>query len=330
MRQFADAAAAPSYARALNRLIGDFSAAVAFLLSGPVFEELGCTGRTFVAAAKAAYAEDGPGGDPDEARLLARQLLTQTGQLLERLAAAGKEYSELIVQQERTDRMLREDASRIIAQSLAALETGLESLNEALEDPALDDPEALASRLSAAAGESFERLRLGWQAVYAQLPNASLPQTPMAFSQRQMYIETVKLFNQHRLSGASRGGGADRGASRWLFGRGQRPSRPGVPGAYSQVLGTIVAGGGEIIRAALEQWHRGALERAMRMSAQAGDAGVGGQGDMPLPDRLAIVQRTAGQLVSLRRELVRGLSAQWFVLGLLRRSCASAQRPEAC
>lgn len=298
-----------------------------------MFEDLGCAGRTFVAAARAAYSDGGSGLDPDNARRLGRQLLTQTGQVMERLATAAAEYREAIERQKRNEQTTGETAARIMLAAQTALDEGLNSLRGRLKDSALDDPETVSAKLSGVAAESYERLRRGWQAVYAELPNALLPQTPMAFSQRQMYIETVKLFNQHRLSAYERGGGVDRPAPRGIFGRGpQRPDRAGSgAGASAQAMGSIISAGGDIIRGALEQWHRGAMERAMRVIAQASGTGAAAApGEVPLPERLAIIERTSGQLVALRRELARGLSARWFLIGLLRQGTSPVRRPEAC
>lgn len=297
-----------------------------------MFEDLGCTGRTFVAAARAAYADSDPGANPEEARRLGRQLLAQAGQLVERLESAAIEYTRFLDQQQRSEQDMAEKAAdiRVLAQN--ALDAGLMQLKAEFADPTLDDPEALSAKLHAVAADSFDRLRGGWQAVYAELPNASLPQTPMAFSQRQMYIETVKLFNKHRLSGLEGSGSSERAVGRGFFGRSpQRESRPaaGAAGAGSQPLSSVLSGGGDVVRNALDQWHRGARERALRLTAQAVDSPLETPGDMPLPDKLELIQRTCGQLVSLRKELVRGLSVEWFVMGLLRRGASDVRRPEA-
>jgi transposase-like protein len=251
---------------------------------------------------------------------------------MERLEGAAVEYTRIIRNQEQSEQHIAEEATGIIALAQSALDTGLRQVEGQLGAPALDDPEALSGRLHSVAADSYDCLRKGWQAVYAELPNASLPQTPMAFSQRQMYIETVKLFNLHRLAPSDGSGGSDRAGGRGFFGRSaQRPSRPGAAavGPASQVLVSVVSGGGDVVRSALEQWHRGAMERALRSMAQAADKTSETPGEMSLPDRLELITRTSSQLVSLRKELARGLSVQWFVIGLLRKASSGIRRSEA-
>lgn len=193
----------PAYARSLNRLNGDFSAAAAFLLSGELFERIGCTGRAFVATAKAAYGGKGA-PSPVQARRLALELLSEADRILNELGAATGEYRAAIEERHRTAELLTRAAEEVYRRAEGVLEKRLHEVLEDAPDALPDDPEELATKLGAVAGETFDCLRDSWTTIYEQLQNLTLPPAPFALSARQMYIETVKLFNHYRLSAGVR------------------------------------------------------------------------------------------------------------------------------
>jgi hypothetical protein len=419
----------PAYTKSLYRLTGDFSAAAAFLLSGPLFERIGCTGRSFVATAKAAYAGRPSADSSAEARRLGLELLAEAGTILDQLNSVAGEYGQELAERRRTGAVLAKSAEGFSRNAERALRSGLQAVLGDPDGPLADDPEDLAARLGRVASEAFNGLRKAWEAVYADLENAALPPAPFALSQRQMYIETVKLFNQYRLAAGAgdrsrlpRGpsprarqrddGVGDRRqrelppnvmtdptdreaaievAQRMFQGgipsrlvetrpepaatesRQKRPAgrppdlRPnglpdpmereaaieiaqrmfqfqGIPSSLvqprpepararvrqkqsalaSDALTKIVDGVGDVIRAALNQWQRSALERARRQGPQSSRADID---EATLQEELAQITRTIEQWSSLRVELARGLSPRFYLINLLRRasSCSPSR-----
>jgi len=343
--------AIPAYARSLNRLTGDFSAAAAFLLSGELFERIGCTGRAFVATAKAAYADRGPSASPAETRQLAAELISEASRILDRLEVTAGQYREALAERKRTGELLAKAAEEVYAGAEKALAGGLQEVLDEAPATLPDDPEELAARLGAVASQSFKVLHGAWGKIYEELQNASLPPAPFTLSGRQMYIETVKLFNQHRLVNGS----SDRNRqARGLF-AGRRRDHKALPdpmeteaalelahrvlpdtGALRSVVEKqdrrpadppeavvkIVEGVGDVIRAALSQWQRSALERAYRQGPQPANAAVD---EATLQEELSQIVRTVDQLSALKAELARGLSARYYLISLLRRASSCSQ-----
>jgi len=339
-----------------------------------LFERIGCTGRSFVATAKAAYAGRPSATNPAESRRLGLDLLAEAGRILDKLGSVADEYRQELAERHRTGEVLAKAAEGISQNAERLLQAGLQDVLDSSAQSAPEDPEELATRLVRVASDAFRELSKSWEGIYADLENASLPPAPFALSQRQMYIETVKLFNQHRLAGMAgdrnrpaRGSGAGRrraesGAAvqrsaelpagvmavpvereaaieiaQRMFQ--ELPSRlvekqPAGPAAADacqkptaappEALVKIVEGVGDVIRAALNQWQRSALERAHRQGPQPARADA----DEPtLQEELAQISRTIDQLSSLRVELARGLSPRFYLVNLLRRvsSCSPSR-----
>lgn len=303
-------AAVAAYARNLGRLTADFSAAAAFLLSDPVFERLGCNGRAFVEAARQAYAGRGP-VSPVLARRRALRLLAESDAVLATLRAAARSHQAALEEQRRAVQALGEESDRISAEVSRHLAGLLEAAAADLAAAGVTDPEACAARLGEVASAVFATARQGWDPIFARLPNLVPPPPPLMFSGRQIYIETVKLYNQHRLGPAEAAAPEGRGL-RGLLGGGRRAERQAA-GAARGAIPDIVVGVGQAISAAVGSWHRSAYERVQRRGLETGLPA----GQAELAAELDLIQRCLFQLVSLKRELHRGVSVRRYFLALL-------------
>ncbi len=309
----------PDYGGRLTRLAGDFSAAVAFLLSDPVFDRLGCSGRQFVEFARKAYAGNQP-ESPVAARRRCRLLLRQSEEVLQILRSTATHHRAILDDQRQRGEALSVTAARVTAQSQAILTTELSTVAAlpASEVPA--DPEQLADQLLSAAELAFAHMRDSWQPVYSELANSSLPPPPLMFSSRQMYIETVKLFNQHRLQVVEPSAGDARGL-RGLLGANRRHAAKEGAEARLQVTLSVVSSMADAIRATLEAWQRSALERMQRRGRETEAAA----GEAALEQELVMIDRAARGLSSLKRELVQGLSVRHYYLVLLQQAAGCSR-----
>jgi hypothetical protein len=306
-------AAVPDYARTLRRLTADFSAAAAFLLSDPVFERLGCNGRVFVDAARQAYADSGL-VSPVEVRRRAQRLLAESDLVLATLKAAAQHHQATLDTQRRTGEALADMSRRISSEVSDLLAEKLGAATDAAIATGVDDPERIAAALSEIAAEVFAHAKQAWAPVFADLANISPPPSPMMFSGRQLYIETVKLFNQHRLRTAD-SAAADAWGLRGLFGKDRRPARHAADARQDRIP-QIIQGIGQAVSAAVLAWHRSAYERVQRKGLEGGS----GVGEAGLAQELALIRRSSAQLAALKRELLRGMSVRHYYLALLRQA----------
>ncbi len=306
------------YTRNLSRLAGDYGAAAAFLLSDSLFEKLGCGGQVFVQAAKQAYAAQGP-VSITEVRKKCRQLIAETDGVIKVLSRAAGKNRKLLDRQRKTGEALSDAALRVTHEIEQLLTEGFESITAAAAQPGGDDPEQLSAQFSQLAGKVFSHMRSVWEPIYAELSNASLPPAPLVFSGRQIYIETVKLLNQHRLAGTD-SPGSDGGRLRSLFG-GRRGQARQQAEPSSDVVNHVVSGIGDVIRGAVQAWQRGALERAQRKGLETASA----VGEAALAEELGLIERTTAQLLALRTELARGLSVRHYYLVLLKQAASCSR-----
>jgi len=304
----------PHYARNLSRLAADFSAAAAFLLSDPVFERLGCNGRGFIEVARQAYADTGP-ISPTEVRNRCRKLLTDSNEVLATLQRAARSHQALLEQQRRAGEALTDAAARITAQVEIMLAERLDALNGLVQKETIEDPDRVAALLGEVAATTFSFARQAWEPVFADLVNVTLPPAPLMFSGRQLYIETVKLFNQHRLS-AGDAATADHKGIRNIFSAARRPANKAGELAQSGAVASIVNTLGEAIFAAVQAWQRSAFERVQRKGLE----GSSSVGEASLAQELALISRSIDQLSALKRELVQGMSVRHYYLSLLRQA----------
>lgn len=308
------------YARNLSRLAGDFGAAVAFLLSDSLFEKLGCGGHRFVQAAKQAYAVQGP-VSIIEVRKRSRQLIAETDGVLKVLGRAAAKHRRLLERQRKTGEALADAADRVTQEIEAMLQEGLQAIAAEAAQSGADDPEDLSTKLSELAGKVFSHMRQVWEPIYADLANASLPPPPLVFSGRQIYIETVKVFNQHRLA-FSESPAADSGRLRGLFGSRRPPARQAAAGEpAAELINHVVSGIGDVIRGAVQGWQRGALERAQRKGLETSSA----IGEAALVEEFGLIERTIAQLLALRTELARGMSVRHYYLVLLKQAASCSR-----
>ncbi len=306
------------YARNLSRLAGDFGAAVAFLLSDSLFEKLGCGSHRFVQAAKQAYAVQGP-ISITEVRARSRQLIAETDGVLKVLNRSAVRHRKLLDRQRKTGEALSDAALRVTQQIEEILKEGLGAIAEAAQKAGADDPEHLSTGLSELAARVFGHIRQVWEPIYADLANTSLPPAPLVFSGRQIYIETVKLFNQHRLA-AIESPGAEGSRLRGLFAGRRQQGRPAAEPA-GEIVNHVVSGIGDVIRGAVQAWQRMALERAQRKGLETSSS----VGEAALTEELALIDRTVAQLLALRTELARGLSVRHYYLVLLKQAASCSR-----
>lgn len=313
------AALVPDYTARLSRLTGDFAAAVAFLLGDPVFERLGVGGRVFVEAAKRSYA----GRDresPVAVRSRGRALVRRSEEVLQTLRQAAAAHRQALEEGRRHGEALSDIASRISEEARNQLTVQLGELSERLDANELGDPEKLADSLGKIAGDAYEHVRGAWRPLYETLGNSSLPPPPMMFSGRQMYIETVKLFNQHRLASGN-APKADGKGLRGLLGGSRHTNSGQAVRTRAEAIQEIVKHMGEAIVSALEAWQRGTVERVQRRGLETSASG----GEMTLAAELAVLERAISGLTSLMRELAQGLSVRHYYLALLQQAAGCSR-----
>jgi len=309
----------PDYTARLSRLTGDFAAAVAFLLGDPVFERLGVGGRVFAEVAKRSYA----GRDqesPVAVRRRGRALVRRSEDVLQALREAAAAHRHALEDGRRHGEALSDTARRINEEARSRLAAQLEGLSERLGAGELGDPEKLADILVKIAGDAHEHVRGAWRPLYEELGNSSLPPPPLMFSGRQMYIETVKLFNQHRLASGN-APKADGKGLRGLLGGSRRSNSAQAVQARAAAIQEIVEQMGEAIISALEAWQRSTVERVQRRGLETSASG----GEAALSTELAVIERAISGLTSLKRELAQGLSVRHYYLALLQQAAGCSR-----
>lgn len=307
------------YAVHLSRLAADFSAAAAFLLGDPRFEQLGCGGKCFVQAAKQAYSVQGP-VSAVLARAQAARLIAETDTVTKNLASVAAADREMLKRQRLAGEEMALTAGRLQTEVEQIVTTAAAEIAAEAARTGQQDPEFLADHLSQLALRAFAHVKSVWDPIYDSLANAALPPAPLAFSGRGIYIETVKLLNQHRLTMTDNSSPEPRGL-RMLLGAGRKPANRSTPEPQVDTLTPVVTGISELIVASVGAWQRGALERAQRKGIETSSTISHGE----LIDRLALFERTVAQLEALRAELARGLSIRHFYLHLLKQAASCSR-----
>lgn len=309
------------YAHTVGRLAADFSAAAAFLLSDPLFDQLGCSSKAFAQAAKIAYAAQSR-ESVTEVRRRAADLIEKTDAALAIMTEAIERDRLLLAKQRSAGGALVEAAKRVSDEVADLVAAAIDDIRANAAATALDDPEALTAQLSEVAARAFAHVRAAWQPIYADLANASLPPAPLTFSGRGIYIETVKLMNQCRMTNGDTNSADSSKGFRGLLGGSRRQAARPTAEEQADTFAPVLTGIADLIGVAVDGWQRGALERAQRQGLESRS----GIGEKALAERLALLERTAGQLSSLRAELANGLSVRRLYITLLRQaaSCGSS------